>query len=156
MLIKHHHLKDLPAPLTADIQVIMKMRLQADFEQEAIANLLEGQDLQKALKNAFCDMGRLLKPSGWVSFDDEPTENFDGKKKKSLKETVAAEMVEMEECRATSFDSATESLLKLLEGGTAALGRQLGVSQRRAQQLLKKYLEKGNGEQGDLFGGVKP
>lgn len=147
------HFKDLPQPIAADIQTILSKQLQRDMEQEAIANLFGGQDLQTALKNAVCDISRVLRPSGFVSFDAEKEDDL------NLFETLAAPELEgLEAYRAPTLDAATESLLKLLGGGTAALGRQLGVGQRRAQQLLKKEIERlknGGDGQGDLFGGVK-
>lgn len=151
-MLKLHHFKDLPAPFAADIQVIMDMRLQQDIERAAIKKLLGGQGLKKALKNAMCDEWRQLRLSGFVSFGDEKEGDY------NLKETVAASVQEpLERWHTADFYEATECLLSMLRDGTAAIGKALWVSQRRAQQILKKEIKRlQNGAGDDLFGEVKP
>jgi hypothetical protein len=110
-----------------------------------------GQSLNAAIKNARSNTWReVFRPSGFVSFDDKSAEGL------SLHETclVEEEEDEKKERKLIFLDSATESLMKILEGGTVALGKQLGVGQRRAQQLLKAEIARRlNGSyQADLFG----
>lgn len=133
-------LQTFPSHLIENVQFLSKEIKNEDVLQEAIANLLSGQPLEKAEKNARCDTWRnAYQPAGWVSLDDIQ---------------LIKEEEQLQECRAATLDAATESLLKLLEGGTAALGRQLGVGQRRAQQILKKEIKRlrDGGGQDDLFG----
>lgn len=150
------HLKNIPAPVAENIQTIWNMRMQQDVEQEAICNILKGQELMKAIQNARCDTWRnALRPSGFVSFDDENNGVL------SLKESVAAaEAISIDVSSRKQHDESVECLFSVLSNGTKTLGVHMNVGQRRAQQILKAEIErqrnKGKkGSQGDLFWGLE-
>lgn len=131
---------------SAEIAELFKMRLQDDVRQQAALEILSGKPLDVAIRHARAEIARQMKPSGWSSFDEDVKDGV------PLCDRVAApEKEEFESWRATVFDTATESLLATLAGGTAALGRVRGVTQRRAQQIIKENLERRS--RGDLFGG---
>lgn len=119
LILKPHHLQNLPASVAADIAWIFgNPCIQEHVSNEAIANLLVGQTRAEALKNARCDTWRgALRPSGWVSFENQTEEEL------PLCERIAApEQEEIEHWRTAQLDAATESLLATLAAGTAALG----------------------------------
>jgi hypothetical protein len=141
MLIKPHHLKDLPPAVAADLAAIAAMKFQEDVESEAFANVLAGQPLVKALQNAKCNTWRdALRPSGWLSFDDQDDPLL-------IERITSPEPEPLGRWRTATLDAATEALLTTLASGTAALGRARGVTQRRAQQLVEGHIRRA--ERGD-------
>lgn len=95
------------------------------------------------------DVSRVYMPCGFISFDDE-------KEGMPLAETIAA--VEQEQptaWRLARYDAAFESLLDILreENATEILAEKLGVTQRRAQQIVKKMVDAATtGDQLSLLG----
>jgi hypothetical protein len=95
---------------------------------------------------------RLLKrefqPAGWVSYDEENDAGV------ALAERIPAP--EPEQNVWQRADAAGKAdLCDVLDGGSEALAKRLGVTRRRAQQILARELERARkAEQGELFAGV--
>lgn len=153
LALQPHHLKNLPAPVATALTALFKMRLSDDVHQQAALEIMTGKPLDVALRAARAQTKRDLRPCAWKSLDDHE----DGAP--SFHEQVAAEMklelADLPKSRWAKLDSASECLLDFLNRGTREIAVELGISQRRAQQLIKKMIDDINRgkQQGDLFGG---
>lgn len=128
-----------------DLQQLLTMALVEDVRQQAAVEILSGKPLAIALRHARAEVARQNRPCGFLRLDGE------GDDERELHERLAAPVQgELERWRVAPLDAATEAILEKLACGTAALGRSLGVTQRRAQQLVTQHVARA--AQGDLFG----
>lgn len=134
----------LSTQTNSDLQKLLTMSLNEDVRQQAAVEILSGKSFDVALRHARAEIARQARPCGFVRLD------LEGDEACGLHEQLAAPpQEELERWRVAQLDSATESLMAKLAGGTAALGRSLGVTRRRAQQLVALHVARA--ELGDLF-----
>lgn len=139
-------------PLTpiqeSDIQIMLSIQLndpihrRDDVRQQAILEILQGKPLGKALRHARAAVAIQLRPSAWFSLDFED-ESFHS----NHEQVALVEKEDMEKWRVASLSSSDESLLLLLNMGTAAIASmqivgQKQLSQRRIQQKIKELISK--------------
>ena len=133
--------------MNQDLTTLLAMRLQEDVKQQAALEILTGKSLDFALRHARAEVARQLRPSGFISFDEEEKEG-----QVPLAEHIAApEQEPIERWRVAGLDRATETLLASMAAGTAAIAKARGVTQRRAQQIVAKNIA--HAAQGNLFDG---
>lgn len=87
-------------------------------------------------------LAREERETGWVPLDSDEN-NF---------QLPAEEQEELEAWRIAQLDENTEKTLDLLREGGAALGKKMGLTKRRGQQIIKQTISRATAAQGDLFG----
>ena len=86
-------------------------------------------------------LAREERETGWVSLDSDENHY----------QLHAEEQEELEAWRCAQFDEKTEKTLDLLREGGAEVGRKMGLTERRGQQIIKQTISQA-AAQGDLFG----
>lgn len=107
---------------------------------EAWLALQSGQEIKDLRRYAVSVVRREEQETGWVKLDAE--ENF--------LQIAGKGEEEIERWRVEVLDSETEKMLEELREGGAAVGKRLGLSDRRGQQLVREAVTRA--EAGDLFG----
>lgn len=175
-------MKTLNQQLEADILTIERLSDDEDDKQTMLAELLSGKPLHKAIRHTRAECARDRRWCGITPPNKTKKEKESGTKTLAPKfhyfdhvkndgdmsthESLVENSdttVEIHYSRAhtAAFDKQTETILSLMRGGGAALGRGLGLTGRRGQQICRAMVDRaateacfklGNKGQGGLFG----
>jgi hypothetical protein len=113
--------------------------LPRELRGAAYIELAKGKQIRNLRGLASHIIHRENRPSGFVSLDERDGDDY------SLNERIEAcdpaDLLEYKQSRIQKFDDQTESVIDTIRGGAAQLGRDLGISARRGQQIVKKQIE---------------
>lgn len=163
-------LGQLPAALAADVSVILKLHDDEDTKSQMLLELSKGKSLDAAVRHARADCARDGRWNGITpprltkkEKRERQQAKLEGKEVKTLSpdfsyldhdrnedemsahERLAAvdpsDLIDFIRARTHEFDQQTEAVLNIAREGGKALGKSLGLTGRRGQQIIQKQVK---------------